>query len=56
VVVDPKEGKVINTVAMGESGDDMTRSTIVASNGQLFIRTNTKLFCIGKNSGVASAN
>jgi outer membrane protein assembly factor BamB len=52
VVVDPKEGKVVNTIAMGEAGDDMTRSTIVAAHGQLFIRTNKKLFCIGKGGGV----
>lgn len=55
VVVDSKEGKILNTVAMGEEGDDMTRSTIVAAHGQLFIRTAKKLFCIGKNSGVALA-
>jgi outer membrane protein assembly factor BamB len=53
VVVDAKEGKLLNTVAMGEPGDDTTRSTITAAHGQLFIRTNKKLFCIGKNSGVA---
>jgi outer membrane protein assembly factor BamB len=55
VIVDAAEGKVLNTIAMGEQGDDMTRSTIVAANGQLLIRTNKKLFCIGKNSGVALA-
>jgi outer membrane protein assembly factor BamB len=54
VVVDAKEGKVLNTVAMGDESDDKTRSTIVASHGQLFIRTNKKLFSIG-NSGVALA-
>ncbi|MGZ8898741.1 MAG: outer membrane protein assembly factor BamB family protein [Limisphaerales bacterium] len=53
VVVDPKEGKILNTVAMGDESDDKTRSTVVASHGQLFIRTNKKLFCIGKHSGVA---
>lgn len=52
-VVDAADGKIINTIAMGEPGDDATRSTIVAANGQLLIRTNSKLFCIGKNSGVA---
>ena len=53
VVVDSKEGKILNTVAMGDATDDKTRSTVVASHGQLFIRTNAKLFCIGKTSGVA---
>ena len=55
VVVDAKEGKIINTIAMGEAGDDVIRSTIVAAHGQLLIRTNKKLFAIGKNSGVALA-
>jgi outer membrane protein assembly factor BamB len=53
VVVDPKDGKILSTVAMGDATDDKTRSSIVASHGQLFIRTNKKLFCIGKPSGVA---
>jgi outer membrane protein assembly factor BamB len=56
VVVDAKEGKVLNTIAMGEPGDDKTRSTISAAHGQLFIRTNSKLFCIGKAGGVALAH
>lgn len=55
VIVDPKDGKILNTVAMGDDTDDKTRSTIVAANGQLLIRTNNKLYCIGKNSGVALA-
>jgi outer membrane protein assembly factor BamB len=53
VVVDAREGKVLNTIAMGDPGDDKTRSTISAAHGQLFIRTNKKLYCVGKNSGVA---
>ena len=53
VVVDPKDGKILSTAAMGDATDDKTRSTVVASHGQLFIRTNKKLFCIGKPSGVA---
>lgn len=54
-VVDAAKGTVISTVAMGEPGDDMTRSTIAVAHGQLFIRTNKKLFCIGKPGGVALA-
>ncbi|HVK57631.1 MAG TPA: PQQ-binding-like beta-propeller repeat protein [Candidatus Kapabacteria bacterium] len=54
-VVDAKEGKVLNTVPMGDGNDDMVRSTIVAANGQLLIRTNKKLYCIGKGGGVALA-
>lgn len=55
VVVDPKDGKIISTIAMGDDGDDKTRSSVVAAHGQLFIRTNSKLYCIGGNSGVALA-
>jgi outer membrane protein assembly factor BamB len=53
VVVNPKDGKILSTVAMGDGNDDMARSTVVASHGQLFIRTNKKLYCIGKTGGVA---
>jgi outer membrane protein assembly factor BamB len=48
VVLDAVSGKIVHTVNMGESGDDFTRSSIVACDGQLFIRTNWKLFCISK--------
>ena len=48
VVVDAEKGQVLSNVAMGEDGDDFIRSTIAVAQGQLFIRTNTKLFCIGK--------
>ncbi len=48
VVVDAEAGKIINTIAMGEPGDDYTRSTVVTAHGQIFVRTNTKLFCVAK--------
>jgi outer membrane protein assembly factor BamB len=47
VVVDAAEGKILHQVEMGEPGDDRTRSTIAIAHGQLFIRTNHKLFCRG---------
>lgn len=46
-VVDAAEGKLLKTIPMGEPGDDMIRSTIAVADGQLFIRTNKKIFCIG---------
>ncbi|MFT5492431.1 MAG: outer membrane protein assembly factor BamB [Limisphaerales bacterium] len=52
-IVSAKSGKLIREVAMGRDGDNNTRSTIVVSQGQLFIRNNWKLFCIGKNARVA---
>ncbi|MBM3878472.1 MAG: hypothetical protein FJ387_01965 [Verrucomicrobia bacterium] len=48
VVVDAAEGQILQQIEMGEPGDDRTRSTIAIAHGQLFIRTNHKLFCIGK--------
>ena len=48
VVIDANKGEVISTISMGEEGDDMIRSSIAIAGGQLFIRTNSKLFCVGK--------
>src|SRR5439155_8160591 len=48
VIVDVAKGEVLMSTPMGESGDDMTRSAIALSDGQAFIRTNHKLFCVGK--------
>ncbi|HEX4646728.1 MAG TPA: PQQ-binding-like beta-propeller repeat protein [Verrucomicrobiae bacterium] len=47
VALDAAKGEILGSVAMGEEGDDMTRSSIAISHGQLFIRTNHKLFCVG---------
>jgi outer membrane protein assembly factor BamB len=49
VVVDAAKGQVIHKTAMGEPGDNETRSTVAVSQGQIFIRTNGKLFCVGKS-------
>ena len=47
VVVDAEKGQVLTAVAMGDEGDDQTRSSIALAHGQLFIRTNKKLYCVG---------
>ncbi len=47
VVQNEADGKVIHTVSMA-SGSDSTRSSISVSDGNLFIRTQEKLWCIGK--------
>ena len=54
VVVDAVKGEVINTIPMGEEGDDLIRSSIAIAGGQLFIRTNGKLFCVGKTQVAAN--
>ena len=52
-VVDAKSGSILNKIAM-ETQSDLDnvgirdRSSVVASHGQLLIRTHTKLWCIGK--------
>ena len=48
LVVDAVKGTILSTIAMGEPGDDMTRSCVAIAHEELFIRTNHKLFCIGK--------
>jgi len=53
-VVNLADGKVLATIPMGEPGDNDTRSTIAVAGGQLFIRTNNKLYCVGKAAQAAA--
>ena len=46
-VVDAANGQVLHTVAMAEGENDI-RSSVAVSRGNLFIRTNSRLYCIGK--------
>ena len=48
VVQNAADGAILHTVAMQTGGPEGTRSSIAVSDGQLFIRTAEKLFCIGK--------
>ncbi len=47
-VIDAKNGAILHQVQMGEGSDDQTRSSVAIAGNQLFIRTNSQLFCIGK--------
>ena len=47
VVVDASNGTIKATIPMGERGDNMTRSMITAAHGNLFVRANNKLYCVG---------
>ena len=40
--------EILNTVAMHANEKYPIRSTIAAAGGQLFIRMNAKLYCVGK--------
>ncbi len=46
VVVDAADGRVVHQTMLGEEGADRTRSTVVAVDRELFIRTNRKLYCV----------
>ena len=49
LVVDAANGKILKNIAMGSGSDNLTRSAIIAAHGQLFIRTNSELYCIANN-------
>ena len=42
------EFKVLYRVPMGDAGDRDTRASVAVSDGNLFIRTASKLYCVGK--------
>lgn len=48
VVLEADTGNILHQTSMGEEGDTFTRSSIAVAYGNLFIRTNRKLFCVGK--------
>jgi len=52
VVFDADQGSLLHTVSMDEPADDAIRSSLVAAGGQLFIRTNTRLYCVGNRRDV----
>ena len=43
-----KEFKQVHVAAMGKKDDSNLRSAVVVSQGNLFIRTGSELFCIGR--------
>lgn len=47
VVISADDGKIIRTIDMGEQRDDQIRASIAVAHNNLFIRTNSKLFCVG---------
>lgn len=48
VVAAGDEFKLLHSVAMGDDGDDQLRASVAAVRDRLFLRTGTKLYCIGK--------
>ena len=47
-VIDAQDGKVLRTISMEDDPRGSIRSSVIASQGQLYVRTDTTLFCIGK--------
>lgn len=47
-VVDAATGSILSTNAMGESGENESRASIIAAHGKLFIRTVQKIYCVGQ--------
>jgi outer membrane protein assembly factor BamB len=53
VVFSAADGAVLHQAALGTPEDRAVRASIIAAHGQLFIRTDTKLYCVGKSGGLA---
>ena len=47
-IFNASDGSVVKTIAMDPGGADNVRSSVVAAHGQIFLRTNDKLICVGK--------
>ena len=47
VVEAGEQFKLLHTIPMADEGDDTLRSTIAVAHGCLFIRTGSKLYCVG---------
>jgi outer membrane protein assembly factor BamB len=48
-IINAADGAIIRQIDMDDpSGQNAVRASIVAANGQLFIRTTGKLYCVGK--------
>ena len=47
VVAAADQFKLLHKAAMGDEEDDQTRASIAAAQGELFIRTAHKLYCVG---------
>ena len=49
VILNAANGKLLRVIPMEETtGQDPVRASISAAQGQLFIRTTRKLYCVGK--------
>ena len=49
VVAAAPEFKLLHVAAMGDEDDNDLRATVAVAQGSLFIRTGSKLYCVGEN-------
>lgn len=54
IVAAAEQFKLLGTIPMGDEGDDQLRSSIAISQGELFIRTGRKLYCVGNTTKLSS--
>ena len=54
VVAAAEQFKLLKVIPMGDEGDDQLRSSIAVSQGELFLRTGHKLYCIGSATTVSA--
>ena len=54
VVVSAADGEILAQIPMEGPSDSPVRSSVITAQGQLFIRTNEKLFCVGEPAAVPS--
>jgi outer membrane protein assembly factor BamB len=47
-VLDAKTGKVLHETNMGQSGTNNNRASVAVSQGDLFIKVDRKLYCVGE--------
>jgi hypothetical protein len=47
VVAAADQFKLLHVAEMGDADDDQLRAAVAVSQGHLFIRTGTKLYCVG---------
>jgi len=54
VVAAGEQFKLLGTIPMGDEWDDQLRSSIAISQGELFIRTGHKLYCVGNTTKLSA--
>ena len=45
-VIDASSGETVHTAKLGEPDEDAARASVVVAHGDVFVRTNTALFCL----------